>query len=341
MKKLLFVFNPMAGKGLIKTHLCSIIDIFTKGGYDVTSYPTQAPMDGYEKILSDGKNYDLICVSGGDGSLSEAVSALVKFDEDEKVPLGYIPAGSTNDCAYSLGIPTKMTEAAQAIIDGVYFKYDIGDFNGKNFVYVAAFGAFTEVTYETSQKMKNIFGHAAYLGEALKRINKIQGYNLVVEHDGETIEGNFMLGIISNTISIGGMKKFICDDVCYDDGLYEVVLMRTPKNLIEFQKLLNDSVFNKLDTENFVTFKTSEVTITSLDEPLKWTLDGESGGVHQKSTIKNLKQAVTLKIKPSNFTAEQLAVNTLTKLENIGDLESCFNIDGHPVVFEDQKHIED
>lgn len=161
MKKLLFVFNPHAGKGQIKDNLCDIVDIFTKGGYEVVTYPTQAKLDGYNKLCKCGQDYDMIVISGGDGTLSEAVKAMMTFDK--KIPLGYIPAGSTNDCAQSLSIPKKMLDAAREIVDGVYFDYDVGKFNGQYFVYVAGFGAFTDVSYETSQTMKNKFGHAAYV----------------------------------------------------------------------------------------------------------------------------------------------------------------------------------
>ena len=183
MKKLLFVFNPHAGKGQIKDNLCDIVDIFTKGGYEVVTYPTQAKLDGYNKLCQCGQDYDMIVTSGGDGTLSEAVKAMMTFDK--KIPLGYIPAGSTNDCAQSLSIPKKMLDAAREIVDGVYFDYDVGKFNGQYFVYVAGFGAFTDVSYETSQTMKNKFGHAAYVAEGIKRLSKITGQQMRVEHDGE------------------------------------------------------------------------------------------------------------------------------------------------------------
>ena len=333
MQKLLFVFNPCAGKGQIKSNLCEIVDIFTKGGYEVTVYPTQSKGDGYRKICDDGENYDLIVTSGGDGTLSEAVKALMTFDE--KIPLGYIPAGSTNDVAQSLSIPRKMTESAKDIVDGVYFDYDVGSFNGENFVYVAGFGAFTDVSYATPQNAKNIFGHAAYVAEALKRIPKITGYDIALEHDGEVVKGNYILGLVSNSISIAGMKKLILDDVLFDDGLFEVVLVKTPANVLELNSLVADAALNKLSEKNFVTFKTSKLEIHS-DEEIAWTLDGESGGSHKDVEIINHKQAVRLKIKESDRTAEQCAVR-LIDAEN-----GVIEINGErPVVFEDQRDIED
>lgn len=308
-KKLLFVFNPFAGKGQVKDNLCDLIDIFTKNGFEVTSYPTQSSMDGYEKVKADAANYDLIVASGGDGTLSEVVKALM--EQETKIPLGYIPAGSTNDFASSMEIPKKMTDAAQAIMNGVQFDYDVGEFNGQYFVYVAGFGAFTDVSYETPQNAKNTFGHAAYVMEAIKRLPKISGQDMIVEHDGERIEGNFILGLVSNTVSVAGLRKLIADGVCFDDGLFEITLVKTPSNPIALQKTIADALFNKLTNEKcFITFKTSRVKFISKNE-VPWTLDGESGGAHKEVEIINHKQALRLMIAPDDKTAEQKLVNSL------------------------------
>ena len=271
MRKMLFVYNPRSGKGLIRNNLFDIINTFTQGGYEVTAYPTQALMDGYKKIQTSAQDYDMVVVSGGDGTLNEAVKALMSLPV--KIPLGYIPSGSTNDFASSMSIPKKMIDAAQDIMDGVFFEYDVGKFNEDYFVYVAAFGMFTDVSYETPQERKNIFGHAAYIAEGLKRLRTYKGIELTVEHDGIEETGNFLIGIVSNSTSIGGMKFLISDSVYFDDGLFEVTLVRTPTNAIMLQQTLNDAIINRLDTKNFLTFKTSKVTFKSA-EPLPWTLDG-------------------------------------------------------------------
>ena len=294
MKKMLFVFNPHAGKGHIRNALCEIINRFTAGGYEVLSYATQAPRDGYEKIVSDGKDYDLIVVSGGDGTLSEAVSALMKLREEDpelRIPLGYIPAGSTNDFANSLGISNNMLSAAAGILSGKYYDCDIGQFNDEHFVYVAGFGAFNDVSYSTPQNIKNKIGHAAYIVEALKALPKISGQIVTVEHDGKRFTGDYIVGLISNSRSIGGMKMLISKDVCFDDGLFEVVLVRTPKDPIELSSIIADILSDKLEDKYFVTFKTSKVTFTS-ESDIPWTLDGEAGGYHHKVTIVNHTKAV-------------------------------------------------
>lgn len=315
MKKMLMVFNPHAGKGIIADDLCEVIDVFTKGGYLVTAYTTQSPGDGYNRIKEWGADYDIIVASGGDGTLSEAVKALMALSMEQRdengdplrIPLGYIPAGSTNDVAASLKIPLDPVECARSIVDGVYFDYDVGSFNGEYFVYVAAFGAFTEVSYETPQEIKNVFGHAAYVYEGIKRINKVRGYDITVQHDGEVIKGNFILGFVSNSVSIAGMKSLAADSVCFDDGLFEVSLVKTPTNPLELSQILAEASTGKLSKKNFVVFKTSELVITS-DERIAWTLDGEAGGEHTFVNILNKKQAVRLRIGIHDFTVEQEAV---------------------------------
>ena len=332
MKKLLFVFNPHAGKGMIKSNLCDILDIFTKGGYIVTAYPTQAPLDGYDMIVSEAGNYDVVCVSGGDGTLSEAVRGLMHYP---KIPLGYIPAGSTNDFATSMSLNKKMTDAAEEIMDGVFFDYDIGDFNGTNFVYVAAFGAFTDVSYQTPQWSKNMLGHAAYILEGIRRLPKLAGVNVRVEHDGEVIEGNFIYGMVSNTISVGGMKKLIADGVCFDDGLFEITLIRTPTNAIELSNTLTEAALDIFNEKYIVTFKTSKVTFTS-NEEIAWTLDGEEGGAFKEVTIRNIKQAIRFLVKPDSKTAEQDAL--LGRVKNtVEDKQSPLYWD---TLFEDQEYID-
>lgn len=301
-KKQLLVYNPFSGKGTIRENLSEIVDIFTKAGYDVTVYPTQCAGDCTRKIKADGDDYDFICACGGDGTISEAVSGMLTLEK--RTALGIIPVGSTNDIAQSLGLPQKPIECARAVAKGVFYEYDVGLFNGKNFVYVAAFGAFTKVSYETPQDLKNIFGHAAYLAEGIRRIGDIRGYNITVEHDGETIKGSFVYGSVTNAISVGGMKNFVPGGVCFDDGLFEVCLIKTPTNPLELSSTLTDAALSKLSDKNYVTFKASKVKITC-DEPLAWTLDGEAGGEYKVIEIENLKQAVRLKIGFNGITAEQ------------------------------------
>ena len=294
MKKMLFVYNPRSGRGQIKNNLFDIVNVFTEGGYEVTTYPTLGKDDAYIKICEQALDFDLVTVSGGDGTLSMAVKALMELDE--KAPLGYIPSGSTNDVASSLNISKDMVQAAQDIVEGDFFEYDIGQFNDSYFVYIAAFGIFTDTAYETPQNLKNRLGHAAYIVEALRRINTYKGIELTIEHDGVTDSGNFILGAVSNSRSVAGMKFFLKDKVFFNDGLFEVTLVRTPETAIALQQTLNDALMNRLNTNNFLSFKASKVEFKSTEE-VPWTLDGESGGSPTQVTVINRQKAVRLVIK--------------------------------------------
>ncbi len=295
MKKLLFVFNPNAGKSTIKESLCDIIDIFTKGGYEVTAYPTQARLDGFQKILEDASKYDLVVSSGGDGTMSESIKGIM--NSGANVPIGYIPAGTVNDFAHSMDISKNMIDAANAVVTGVPFAYDVGSFNGDYFCYVAAFGAFTDVSYETPQSTKNIFGHLAYLMEAVKRIKDLEAYDITVEHDGEVYRDDFVVGLVSNTISIAGLSNLVAKGVVFDDGLFEVTLIKTPNSPLELSRILNCLIMKNLDPKYFYTFKTSRVRFTS-EQEIKWTLDGESGGSYTVADIEAMRQAVKIIVEP-------------------------------------------
>lgn len=289
--KLLFVLNPKSGKGLIKSHLVNIVDLMVKAGHDVTIYTTQSQGDGIRKIREDAKNYEFIVCSGGDGTLDEIVTGMQQSGVN--LPIGYIPAGSTNDFANSLGIPKVMEKAAKLAMTGEPFKCDVGYFNGDNFVYVAAFGAFTELTYQTSQQMKNVLGHAAYVLEGIKRLSDIKSFSMQIEHDGNVYQDKFILGMITNSTSVGGFKGITGTKVELDDGVFEVTFIKAPKNPIELQQILTGLLNRSNDTDMILSFKTSELKVTS-KEVIPWTLDGEYGGDHTEVVIKNLKQQVTI-----------------------------------------------
>ena len=220
MKKLLFVFNPNSGKAQLKNKLMQIVQIFSEGGYDVTVYPTKAAMDGYNYIIENGLSHDVIVCSGGDGTLNETVGAVLHLDE--RIPIGYIPSGTTNDFARSLGIPKDMIEAAKVIVKGRTFNCDIGMVDGqRSFNYVAAFGAFTEVSYNTPQQLKNVLGHQAYIIEAAKQFMTLKPCYVRVKSDIKNVEGNFVYGMVSNTKSVGGMKFLVGGSTDLQDGLFD------------------------------------------------------------------------------------------------------------------------
>lgn len=292
-KKMLFVFNPHAGKSKIKPSLADIIDEFVKGGYWVTSYTTQCVSDAQEVVREHAKEYDIVVCSGGDGTLNEVVNGVI--DSGSEIPIGYIPAGSTNDYGQSLGISRNMMKAAKVVIDGTDFRSDLGILNGKSFVYVAAFGAFTEVSYQTSQQLKNVLGHSAYILNGVKSLAGIKAYPMKINIDGEILEEEFIYGMISNTVSVGGFKNLTGKEVALDDGLFEVMLIRKPANPLELQEMLTSLMLENVTSKCVYKYKASRIVITS-DSEVSWTLDGEYGGEYKKTEIHNLKQAFTIRI---------------------------------------------
>ena len=290
-KKLFFVFNPKAGKGKIKTALMDIVDIFNKGGYEVVIRATQYPKDAYEMTRKYADKVDLVVCSGGDGTLDEVVAGLV--ETGSKVPVGYIPAGSTNDFAGSLFIPKNMVAAAEMIMEENVYRCDIGKFNKQTFTYIAAFGLFTDVAYETDQDLKNILGHLAYLLEGVKRLFDIQSYHMKVTTEDEIFEDDFMYGMITNSRSVGGFKNLTGKNVDMNDGLFEVTLITTPKNPMDMQEIIAGLMSGKDNSDLIYTFKTSRIRIQS-DEDVAWTLDGEYGGDHKEVEIRNLHRAFNL-----------------------------------------------
>lgn len=296
MKKMLFIYNPNSGQGFLKPKLSDVLDIFVKGGYDVTAYPTQKYHDAIAKMRSCEEKYDLVVCSGGDGTLDEVVTGMMERPAEEQVPIGYIPAGTTNDFARSLHISRDILEAADTAVNGSVFPCDVGRFNNDYFVYIAAFGLFTDVSYETKQSMKNILGHLAYVLEGTKRIFNIPSYKIRVTHDGEMIEDEFIFGMVTNSRSVGGFQGIIGKNVIFDDGEFEVTLIKTPKNAIELSELLGALGLRQINKERMYSFRSGNVRFESLEE-IPWTLDGEFGGVHDEVVIRNEKQALQIMVK--------------------------------------------
>lgn len=293
MKKLLFVVNGHSGKGQIKNKLLDIIDIMIKEGYHVQVHTTQEREDATKVVREQAKYYDLVVCSGGDGTLDEAVTGMMQ--SEVRTPLGYIPAGSTNDFANSLEIPKDMIQAAKTAVLGVPFSCDVGEFNGDYFIYVAAFGIFTDVTYATSQELKNALGHVAYILEGAKRLYTIKTYHMRVEYDGNEIEGDFLLGMITNSTSVGGFKNMTGKDVKLDDGMFEVTLIHKPKNIIELNTIIASLTNLKDETDLIDSFRAESVKFYS-EEEIPWTLDGEFGGDHKEVQIKDHCKAVDIMI---------------------------------------------
>lgn len=292
MKRLLFIYNAKSGTGAVAKNLSNIIDVFVKKGYRVEAYPTQCVMDAKKQVMERAHEFDLVVCSGGDGTLNEVVSGAMQMVD--KPLIGYIPTGSTNDFATSIGLGKNMINNAKIAVGGYKYKVDVGTFNeDRNFVYVVAFGAFTKVSYATSQKLKNIIGHPAYVVEAIKSLPTIKSHHLRFEFDGKVIEDDFIYGMISNSNSVGGFKGLTGSNIVLDDGLYEVTLVKMPKNIQELGSIAQAMINPKLKSEYVIRFKVSEIRAYSA-EAVGWTVDGECGGSHKSVTIRNNPNAVTI-----------------------------------------------
>lgn len=278
-KRLLFIFNPRSGKSKIKLYLLDIVDVFTKAGYEVTVYPTQAPGDCAERIRQLDESFSIVVISGGDGTLNEAVTGMLELPKEKRRPIGYIPAGTTNDFASSNGIPKTMINAANAITDGKTICYDIGKFNNSSFVYVAAFGAFTDVPYDTPQISKNLLGHAAYLIEGIKRLPKLTSVSVKIRTvEGEEYDSEVFICLIMNTTSVAGFEiSEFYDNIYTNDGVFEIVLIPKTENIIDIATLISD-IKNGERNKNGVKVISTKGAEIYTDEKVSWTLDGEFGG---------------------------------------------------------------
>ena len=295
--KLLWIVNPHAGKAAMRQHALACIDCFVRAGWDVTVYTTQAAKDARRVARERAGEFDRVVCAGGDGTLGEVVSGVM--DAGVSVPLGYIPAGTTNDFASSLGLPRTPAEAAVTAAGDCLAALDIGQFGDAYFAYVAAFGLFTDVSYTTPQVSKNMLGRLAYLVEGIKSLSQIREYRLRAETSGGAVEGTFLYGMVSNSTSVGGFKGLpVVAGAQMDDGLFEVVLVRRTTSLLDLQTALNDFLSSgDSDSGVIVHFKAPWVRITS-EEEIAWTLDGEFGGSVSEVEIQNLHRAITVAVPP-------------------------------------------
>lgn len=292
-KRMLFIYNPRAGKAKIRSRLADILDVFAVAGYEMIIYPTQRKGDAIEFLGNCPADYDLIVCSGGDGTLDEVVTGMVQ--RNLRIPIGYIPAGSTNDFGGSLSMPKNMIKAANIIVSGKNFACDVGRFNQDVFVYIAAFGLFTEVSYGTDQQIKNVLGHMAYLLEGVKSLQSVRSYHMKITYDDVVIEDDFIYGMITNSVSVGGFKNITGKHVKLDDGVFEVTLIKKPKNAIELNNLMVSFLNRDIDTNAMYCFRTAKLSLECETEAA-WTLDGEYGGRHRDVTIENWQKAIEIRV---------------------------------------------
>ena len=293
MKKMLLFVNPAVDGEEMQYQLMDVISRFTAAGYDVLCHPTQKPQDITEVIAQTGERYDMIVTCGGDGTLNETVTGLMSLEH--RPLLGYIPAGTVNDFATSLHIPKTIPEAVTNIIEGVPFSVDLGGFNGKYFTYVAAFGAFTKVSYATPHASKQALGRAAYILEGIRSLTDIRPIHVTARAGDTVIEDDVILGMVTNATSVGGFKALDDSIVKMDDGLNELILVRAPKALADYNAIIGSVIARDFKSDHFHILQSDAVTLDFVD-PAPWTLDGEYGGDTNHAVVINIPKPIRIMV---------------------------------------------
>lgn len=291
MKKMLFIMNPNAGMRRANRHLANILSRFNRAGYQVEVYMTAGQGDGEKNVIRRAKGKDLVVCCGGDGTFNETVSGLLK--SGCSIPVGYIPAGSTNDFAKALGLNGSFMKAVERIVEGSPVEVDVGRFGQRYFTYVASFGAFTRASYATPQNIKNALGHTAYLLEGISELSQIKKVRIKMEMDGETVEDDFLFGAICNSTSVGGILTLDPRQVDMADGKFEVLLVRAPRDLTEIAECIQAVQKQKYNCK-MITFRSAERVKIYAPDNMPWTLDGERESGHSEVEAVNLHHAVRI-----------------------------------------------
>ena len=290
MEKLLLIINPCAGQKKAKKLLAEIIDIFNRANFTVITHITSGSGDAEAACIRYADQVSRIVCCGGDGTFNETVSGVLKSGKD--IPIGYIPAGSTNDFASSLHLSNDLLQAARDIVDGQPKRLDIGLFGKRFFSYVASFGAFTRTSYTTPQNMKNALGHTAYVLSGIQELSQIRSHTLqFTMPDGSIIEDNFLFGAISNSTSVGGILTLAPDRVDMADGKLELLLIRAPKDLFELSDCVR-ALQQKTYNSPMITFLSTNSVTISAPEEMYWTIDGEQESGHAQIEVSCLHQAI-------------------------------------------------
>lgn len=293
-RKLLLIVNPCSGRAKMRGELLRVTEILSSAGFEVTVYPTKARGDATVRV-SNLKNdeYDRIVVCGGDGTLNEVITGLMQ--SNIKCKIGYIPSGTLNEWSSGLNISKNIAAAARDATSDRTILLDLGEFGDKYFTYTASFGAFTEASYSAPQDIKNVLGRAAYFFEGIKSLGNIKPHHLKFTCNGGAIEGDFLFGAITNSMSVGGIVKFQETAVNLNDGYFEVLLIRNPDTIVKFQSIVDGILRQDLNRDGIEFFKTKEIIVEGgADVP--WTLDGEYSACTDKMKISNISSALQLVI---------------------------------------------
>jgi YegS/Rv2252/BmrU family lipid kinase len=291
LRKLMLVVNPYSGRGLSNYTLGVIVNRLCDNGFSVTVYLVGGY--GTENLVSSfGAGYDVIVCVGGDGTLSDAISGLMRLPGTPP-HIGYIPTGTANDIASTLSLSRNPQRAIYTIVNGSPAPLDVGGFGDGYFAYIAAFGVFTGVSYLTPQSAKRALGHLAYILGGLSDLSAVRPRRAVIEYDGGTIEGSYIFGGVTNSMSIAGLAKLSPGDVNLSDGLFEVLLVRQPVSILDLRDIVTSILKKSYRSDNVQMLHTANISF-SFDEDVPWTRDGENGGVHRQVFIRNYARAVKI-----------------------------------------------
>ncbi|MBR2674106.1 MAG: YegS/Rv2252/BmrU family lipid kinase [Mogibacterium sp.] len=295
-KKLLFIMNPKSGVMLAPKHMAEIVGIFSNAGYLTEVLMTRGKGDARDFASEYGGEASIVAISGGDGTFNEVVDGLIRAGH--KTPIGYIPAGSTNDFAHSIGLPKQILDCAGIIVNGSPISVDIGSFNDRKFSYVASFGAFTSATYSVPQNLKNIFGHAAYIMTGIKEIAELKPIHAKFISDKDTsyakvYEGDYVIGAICNSRSVGGILHLENLGVDMNDGHMEVLLVKMPTDIIQLSEIAVSMLSGTFQSDQIESFTTSNLEV-EIQDGVHWTLDGEYEEGRERCEIKILPSAISV-----------------------------------------------
>ncbi len=295
-KKMLFVYNPHSGRGLIERNLPEIIKMYSASEYELVVHATDSQGDAFHFVgeYANENACDLVVSAGGDGTLDEVAAAVM--ESGNPIPVGIISAGSTNDFAYSLGIPSDICSAAEAVLESRIFPCDIANFNGRYFTYTAAFGTLADVSYGTPQNLKNALGHAAYILNGMMKLPSLKSYHLKAYYDDRVIEGDFIIGMVVSSKSVGGFKGITGDGVELDDGYHELILVKAG-NIVDLTASVNELLSHKLENAKTLVYAKVKEVRFEFDDEAAWSLDGEFGGTFKDVDIKVIERGINYLVK--------------------------------------------
>ena len=294
MKRLLLIMNPTSGTRRANPLLSEILTLFRQAGYECLVFMTLKQGDGTVLAAQYAAAVDLIVCIGGDGTFNEVISGACQAHAS--APIGYIPAGSTNDFAASLHLSKDILQAARDIIEGRPRPFDVGKFQDRHFTYVASFGAFTKTSYATSQSIKNVLGHMAYLLEGIKELSALHRCHVVTILDRTTrFEGDYIFGAISNSTSVGGILTLDPRVVDMNDGHFEMMYVKYPGNMSQLAEIIRAVTAQDYNSP-MISFHPASHVIIHADPGMDWTLDGEFAKGAETIEIENLHSAVHIMV---------------------------------------------